>query len=304
MFKAPITLSQPVESFFVFLSVEKGLAQNSLVSYHFDLEKYQYYLCELGKKDLSSVTHDDLIRFLFYLKDRGLSASSISRHLSAIRGLHRYLVREGRLKEDVTERMDSLKLWKYLPEFLSVGEVEQLLSVPDIRRDQGIRDRTALEVLYATGMRVSELVNLRTGQVDLMAGVIRVVGKGNKERLVPFGRQAQKWLRRYLSNVRPKVDKKKSTDLFLTHRGKRMTRQNFWILLKRYLHQCRIQKHVTPHTLRHSFATHLLERGADLRVVQELLGHADISTTQIYTHLQTSRLKKIHTEFHPRAFYY
>lgn len=297
----PQSLSQPVEDFFVFLSVEKGLAKNSLVSYRFDLEKYLAYLSKLGKNDLSEVTHENVTDFLFHLKDKGLQATSIARHLASLRGLHRYLVREEKLKSDVTDRVDSLKLWKRLPEFLSVEEVERLLAAPDIQADQGIRDRTALELLYATGMRVSELVTLKTQQLDLTVGIIRVIGKGSKERLVPVGKQAQKWLQRYLTTVRPRADKKKSPDLFLTNRGKGMTRQNFWTLLKHCLRQCRIQKHVTPHTLRHSFATHLLERGADLRVVQELLGHVDISTTQIYTHLETSRLKKIHEQFHPRS---
>ncbi len=291
-----------MESFLAFLSVEKGLSKNSLVSYRFDLTKYFQYLTKIKRPELNAVTHEDLTNFLFFLKDKeGMEATSIARHLSTIRGLHRYLVREGELKTDVTDRVDSLKLWKRLPEFLSVEEVERLLAAPDIHADQGIRDRTALELLYATGMRVSELVTLKTQQLDLTVGIIRVIGKGSKERLVPVGKQAQKWLQRYLTAVRPRGDKKNSPDLFLTNRGKGMTRQNFWTLLKRYLRQCRIQKHVTPHTLRHSFATHLLERGADLRVVQELLGHADISTTQIYTHLETSRLKKIHEQFHPRS---
>lgn len=290
-----------MESFLAFLSVEKGLAKNSLVSYRFDLGKYLVYLSNLGKNDLSEVTHENVTDFLFYLKDKGLEATSIARHLATLRGLHHHWVREGKLKTDVTDRVDSLKLWKRLPDFLSVEEVERLLAVPDIHADQGIRDRTALELLYATGMRVSELVTLKTQQLDLTVGIIRVIGKGSKERFVPVGKQAQKWLQRYLTAVRPRIDKKKSPDLFLTNRGKGMTRQNFWTLLKRYLRQCRIQKHVTPHTLRHSFATHLLERGADLRVVQELLGHVDISTTQIYTHLETSRLKKIHEQFHPRS---
>ena len=294
-------MKEEIESFLAFLAVEKGLAKNSLVSYRFDLKKYQQYLTDLGKQSFSTVTHDDLTSFLFHLKDKGMEATSITRHLTAIRGLHRFLVREGKLKEDVTERVDSLKVWKRLPDFLSVEEVEYLLATPDIRADRGIRDRTAMEVLYATGMRVSELVNLTTEQLDLMMGIIRVVGKGSKERLVPIGRQAKKWLERYLTMTRPKFDKGKSSDLFLTNRGRKMTRQNFWTLLKRYLRQCQIQKHVTPHTLRHSFATHLLERGADLRVVQELLGHVDISTTQIYTHMETSRLKKIHEDFHPRS---
>lgn len=290
-----------MESFLVFLSVEKGLSKNSLISYRFDLTQYFQYLTKIKKSDLNVVTHENLTNFLFFLKDQGMEATSIARHLSTIRGLHHYWVREGELKTDVTDQVDSLKLWKRLPEFLSVEEVERLLAVPDIHADQGIRDRTALELLYATGMRVSELVTLKTLQLDLTVGIIRVIGKGSKERFVPVGKQAQKWLQRYLTAVRPRIDKKKSPDLFLTNRGRGMTRQNFWILLKRYLRQCLIQKHVTPHTLRHSFATHLLERGADLRVVQELLGHVDISTTQIYTHLETSRLKKIHEQFHPRS---
>ncbi|MBI1976812.1 MAG: site-specific tyrosine recombinase XerD [Candidatus Omnitrophica bacterium] len=290
-----------LEGFLAFLSVEKGLSKNSLVSYRFDLIQYFQYLTKIKKLDLSLVKHEDLTNFLFHLKDQGMEASSIARHLSAIRGLHRYLVREGTLKNDITEKVDSLKLWKRLPEFLTVEEVEKLLAAPDLKTDQGIRDRTALELLYATGMRVSELVNLKMEQLDMMVGIVRVFGKGSKERLVPVGKQAQKWIQRYLTVVRPQFDKKRSSDLLLTNRSKGMTRQNFWTLLKRYLRQCRIQKHVTPHTLRHSFATHLLERGADLRVVQELLGHVDISTTQIYTHLETSRLKKIHEQFHPRS---
>ncbi len=294
-------LKKLIEDYLTFLSVEKGLAKNSLVSYQFDLKKYLEYLVDLGKSDFSSVTHQDLTNLLFQLKERGLSAASIARHLSAIRGLHHYLVREGIIKEDVTDRVGSLKLWKRLPEFLSVDEVEQLLSAPNVKTDQGFRDRTSLEVLYATGMRVSELIHLRLQDLDLSAGVIRCLGKGAKERLIPLGRQAQKWLERYLLAIRPKFDKARSSAVFLTRRGKEMTRQNFWILLKRYIRHCHIKKRVTPHTLRHSFATHLLERGADLRIVQELLGHSDIATTQIYTHLHTSRLKRIYEQFHPHS---
>jgi integrase/recombinase XerD len=295
-------MKELVEEFLNYLSVERGLSDNTISAYRADLYKYAQY-AEAKKRRLhfQEITRSDIRDYMMSQKDNGLSASSISRNLVSIRVFHRFLQREGYIKEDITSVLDSPKPWKHLPEALSVSEVEEILKKPNLRNWMGIRDKAALELMYATGLRVSELVNLGIDNINLDIGFIRCVGKGKKERIVPVGKEAQESLRRYISKVRPKLLKQGvSNFLFLSRLGKRISRQSFWKMIKRYTGLAGIKKDITPHTLRHSFATHLLERGADLRVVQEMLGHADISTTQIYTHINKERLKSIHHKYHPR----
>ena len=297
-----MAIKDMVEVFLDYLSVERGLSDNTISAYRSDLYKYVDYL-ENKKKclHLDETTRSDIRDYMMSQKDRELSSNSISRNLVAIKVFHRFMVREKYIKEDVTSVLDSPKLWKHLPEALSILEVEELLKKPNIRNWMGIRDKAALEIMYATGLRVSELVNLETGSINLDVGFMKCIGKGNKERIVPLGRQSQQALSRYLEKVRPKLLKEGTTkSLFLSRLGKKISRQSFWKMIKRYARLAGIKKQITPHTLRHSFATHLLERGADLRVVQEMLGHADISTTQIYTHINKDRLKTIHHQYHPR----
>lgn len=291
-----------VEEFLNYLTVERGLSDNTISAYRTDLYKYTAYMQEKKKRlHLDAVNRSDIRDYMMYLKDAGLSANSVSRNLVSIKVLHRFLLRERFIKEDVTSVLDSPKLWKHLPDALSLPEVEEILKRPNLRNWMGIRDKAALELMYATGVRVSELVGLQVDSLNLEIGFIRCIGKGNKERIVPIGRQAKDALQRYLDRSRPKLVKADlSKALFLSRLGKKISRQSFWKMIKRYARMANIKKQITPHTLRHSFATHLLERGADLRVVQEMLGHADISTTQIYTHINKDRLKSIHHKFHPR----
>jgi integrase/recombinase XerD len=238
---------------------------------------------------------------MLYEKDKGLSANSIARRLAAIKVFYRFLVRERILKDDPTSLIDSPRLWKKIPDTLSLNELDALLKQPNIRDKQGIRDRAILETLYATGMRVSEAVNLKVDNINLEIGFLRCIGKGNKERVIPVGRKAIISIHRYLELSRPQLLRKKESEfLFLNRFGKKISRQSLWKMIKKYARAARIKKSIRPHTLRHSFATHLLERGADLRSVQEMLGHANISTTQIYTHINKERLKTIHRLFHPR----
>lgn len=291
-----------MESFLNYLSVERSLSNNTIAAYRRDLVKYVSCLEESGINSLSQSTRKDISDFMFRLKDNGLNASSIARNLAAIKVFYRFLVRERILKADPSSLLDSPRLWKRIPDALSFQEVEDLLKGPSLRQTQGIRDRAILEVMYATGMRVSEAVNLKVTDVNLDAGFTRCIGKGSKERIVPLGKQAIAALRRYLEAARPKLLKKSQAEtiLFLSRLGKRVSRQSFWKIIKAYARKARIKKNIRPHTLRHSFATHLLEGGADLRSVQEMLGHADISTTQIYTHIDKNRLKLIHKTYHPR----
>ena len=290
-----------IKSFLNFVSIEKGLSKNTLLSYARDLRRYAAFLKKRKLAELTRVGREDITDFLLEEKDRGLSARSVARALVAVRMLHRFLTQEGRLKEDAAELLETPKLWKTLPEVLSVAEVEVLLKSPSGRNLQGLRDQACLELMYAAGLRASEVTGLKLGQLNFEEGIVRVTGKGEKERMVPVGRPARQSLRRYLDRARNRWVKEGQEDaLFVTHFGRKMSRQAIWKILRKYAKKSGLQKKVYPHILRHSFATHLLENGADLRVVQELLGHADISTTQIYTHMDKSRLKGIHKKFHPR----
>jgi integrase/recombinase XerD len=290
-----------VDRFLEHLVVERGLAQNSLDAYRRDLTRYAAYL-RMRRKAATSLDRTVIPRYLLALREAGLNPRSVARHLSAIRQFHRFLVREGIVAEDPTAHLESPRPWRRLPGVLSSAEVERLLAPRPLQSPQAFRDRAMLEVLYASGLRVSELVGLRLSDLDFSVGVVRVLGKGNKERLVPLGEAAIESLRAYLTQARPRLEKgRAATHLFLGRHGRGLTRQMFWILLKRYVRSAGITKRVTPHTLRHSFATHLLEGGADLRAVQLMLGHADIGTTQIYTHVSRSRLMAIHQKYHPRG---
>ncbi len=285
------------------LWLEDGLSRNTLESYRRDLDKYAAWLAEQRGQSLVQSTHADIQAYLAYLfVVQKAKSSSSGRNLSSLKRLYRYLLRQGRIAADPTLQIDPPKLPVRLPKSLSEQDVEQLLAAPDAETPLGLRDRTMFEVLYATGLRVSELVGLRISQVSMDMGIVRVMGKGNKERLVPLGEEALDWLRRYFADGRGALlGIQLSDDLFITARGERMTRQMFWYLIKKHAKQGGLNKPLSPHTLRHAFATHLLNHGADLRVVQLLLGHADISTTQIYTHVARERLKQLHAMHHPRG---
>ncbi len=294
-------MKELITTFLDYLSVERGLSSNTIVSYRKDLEFYIDFLTSCHRDSLSKITKNDITNFMLAQKDKGISTNSVVRRLAAIRMFHRFLAREKILKNDPSDLIDSPKLWKKIPDTLSLNEVNALLSQPDVRNRQGSRDKAILETLYATGMRVSEAVNLKVDSVNLDIGFLRCIGKGNKERIIPLGTKAISSIKRYLKISRPLLSKKRESEfLFLNRFGKKISRQSLWKLIKKYAHQARIKKSIGPHILRHSFATHLLERGADLRSVQEMLGHANISTTQIYTHINKERLKTIHRMFHPR----
>ncbi len=283
------------------LSIEKGLSKNTTLSYGRDLKRYTAFLKKNGIVAPVDVTRKEIMDFLLSERDRELSPVSVARELVAVRMFHRFLVSEGRLAEDVTESLEAPKLWKHLPEVLSVQEMETLLKAPNLRKAQGIRDQAMLEFMYATGSRATEVVTTKVGSLNFETGYVRIRGKGEKERMVPVGKSARQSLERYLEKVRPVWLKGRAEEaLFLSRQGKKMSRVSVWMILKKYAKHAGIQKEIYPHIFRHSFATHLLEGGADLRVVQELLGHSDIATTQIYTHIEKSRLKSIHAKFHPR----
>lgn len=294
-------MKELIDSFLDYLSVERALAKNTILAYRQDLNMYLDFMAKRRIEALSKITKNDIVEFMLFEKDNGVSPTSISRRLAAIRMFHRFLSRERVLKSDPTVLIDSPKLWKKVPDTLSLNEVEALISQPQVRDHQGARDKAILETLYATGMRVSESADLKTNNVNLDIGFLRCIGKGNKERIIPLGKKAIQSINRYLEFSRPYFLKKKTSEyLFINRSGARLSRQSVWKLIKRYAKEAKIKKPIKVHTLRHSFATHLLERGADLRSVQEMLGHSNISTTQIYTHIDKERLKTIHKQFHPR----
>lgn len=294
-------MNELIEEFLGYLSVERGLSENTLASYKSDLAKFFKYLRSRHIMAIQKVSRQTITSFMLSEKDKGLSANSVSRELACLKTFFKFLIREGKIKEDVTSVIESPKLWKRLPSTLNLDEVETLLKTPNVRDLIGARDKASLELMYATGMRVSELIKLKMNDLNMDVGFVKCFGKGDKERIVPFGRKAKESIVRYLDRSRTALLKKKvSNFLFLTRLGKPMSRQAFWKTIKKYARLTGIKKEITPHSLRHSFATHILERGADLRVVQEMLGHSDISTTQIYTHVSKDRLKSIHHKFHPR----
>lgn len=283
------------------LAYERGLSENTVEAYSRDLRDYLSYLESIGGR-LCDVRPRDVAGFLAYLQSLGKATTTIARRLAAVRGLHEYLIEAGIRSDNPTRQLDSPRKGRELPGVLSESEVEALLNAPDVSKTLGVRDKAMLETLYATGLRVSELLALEVGHVDWDVGYVRCVGKGDKERIVPLGDVALRWLREYITNVRGSLMRRGDVRaLFLSTRGEKMTRQGFWKIIKKYARQAGIRQDVSPHTLRHSFATHLLTHGADLRVVQELLGHADISTTEVYTHLDRRHLRRVFERSHPRA---
>jgi integrase/recombinase XerD len=291
-----------IDEFCDALWLEDGLARNTLEAYRSDLSHFAAWLEAQHRKKLIEGDVADIQAYLGHLFRKKTRASSAARLLSSLKRFYRYCLRQGRIKADPTLRIDSPKLPRGLPKSLTEEDVENLLAAPRAEKALGLRDRAMLETLYASGLRVSELVALKLRQVSQDMGVVRVVGKGSKERLVPLGEEAIAWIRQYLKEARPDLlGGRAADDLFVTARGSAMTRQMFWHLLRRYAAQAGLKKPISPHTLRHAFATHLLNHGADLRVVQLLLGHSDISTTQIYTHVARERLKQLHAKHHPRG---
>jgi integrase/recombinase XerD len=281
--------------------MERGLSSNTLAAYRADLVALGRWLA-LRQVPLVKTSRADLMGFIAVRAEAGARPRSTARQLSSFRRFFRYLMREGLVQEDPTAQIAMPKIGRSLPRSLTEAEVESLLGAPSVADPLGYRDRTMLELLYATGLRVSELVNLKLQQVNVTQGVIRVLGKGNRERLIPLGEEAVRWLKAFTSGPRGEILLERSTDyLFPTRRGDRMTRQAFWHIIKRYARKASINKDLSPHSLRHAFATHLLNHGADLRVVQMLLGHSDLSTTQIYTHVARERMKELHAQHHPRG---
>lgn len=286
---------QWVERYLQFLRIEKGVSPNTVDAYRYDLTLYTQHLANTALVQAQASHVSSFIRFMY---DRGLKPRSAARAIAAVRGLHRFLILENATSTNPTATVDAPKWWKPLPNFLTLDEVDRLLAIPDGTVPSGIRDKAMLEVIYATGLRVSELVGLRMDGLNLEGGFVRCIGKGSKERVIPLGVPAAEAVAVYLRSGRPKVA---SELVFLSDRGRPLTKEHFEQTVRKYAAMAGIRKKVTPHVLRHSFATHLLERGADLRAVQMMLGHADISTTEIYTHVVKERLKEIYKAFHPRA---
>ncbi|MBN1794690.1 MAG: site-specific tyrosine recombinase XerD [Candidatus Omnitrophica bacterium] len=296
-------MEKVVDEFLGFLSIEKGYSKNTLHAYRRDLVRFVTFLSQQKIAAVTDIQRVHISEFMLSEKDRGLATSSISRSLATVKSFFKFLVAERYLETNIAAFVDSPKLWQNLPDCLSQDEVARLLSQPNTHKKKGVRDRALLELLYASGLRVSEAVNLRLEHINTEAGFIRCQGKGGRERIVPIGKMALRYLRMYLDGARPYFLKGHGgtiREMFISQLGRKISRQSIWKIIKKYAREAGIRKKIMPHTLRHSFATHLLERGADLRVVQEMLGHADISTTQIYTHVDRERLKSIHRRFHPR----
>lgn len=284
-----------------YLQLERQMAANTIQSYRRDLLHYTTHLTAQPVLAVTDITHSHVTEYLDLLHQMGLHAASISRHLSAIRGFHQFLLGEEIVRQDPTADITVPKPWMRIPDVLDITEIERILQQPDIQTATGLRDRGVLECLYATGTRVSELVTLHGSDIFWDDEFVRVFGKGGKERLIPIGQSALYWIKKYMEEVRaPLAQRGKSRDIvFLNRFGQQLSRQSVWILIQKYVRAAGVQKKVGPHSFRHSFATHLIEGGADLRAVQEMLGHADISTTQIYTHLDREFLKEVHRHFHP-----
>ena len=291
-----------LESFLDHISLERGLSINTRKAYADDLRQFLGWLDQKGVTSLNQVSRKQILDHLMAMKARGMTTNSISRHLVSIKVFFRFLQQEGLLDRNVTDTMDSPKLWKILPDTLSEKEVDLLLRAPDMRKPLGVRDRAILEMFYASGLRVSELANLQLSDLHMDDGYIRVIGKGRKERVIPVAQGSANILECYLGEIRPMLcENPKLRNVFVSQRETALCRQRLWQIIKKYTKEAGIMKNVTPHTLRHSFASHLLQNGAPLRVIQEMLGHADIATTQIYTHVNPERLKSIHQKFHPRS---
>jgi integrase/recombinase XerD len=286
--------------FLEYLAVEKGLARNTILSYARDIRKLLGFV-KAGKLVWNRVSEETIVRFIHRESRAGLSARSLARLISALRSFFKFLVLSGFVKKDPSSQLTTPSTWLSLPKFLTVKEVEELLRAPDDKKPRGVRDRAMLEVLYGSGLRVSELASLKLAEVNLEDGFLICRGKGGKERIVPLGRSACGAVGRYLAEVRPLVVSGERDELFLSRRGKPFTRQGLWKLIRQHAREAGLAAKISPHILRHSFATHLLERGADLRSVQLMLGHSQITTTQIYTHVSRDRIRRVYDQFHPRA---
>ena len=293
-------MSNYLPRFVNYLRVERGLSPRTVEAYRRDVGKFLQH-CQARRLEPTRIERAQLVDFLGQLYKQGLDARTVARQLVSLRVFYRFLLQEEAVAADPTAEVASPRVWKRLPGYLTLEEVERLLRQPDRRTPAGLRDAAMLELLYATGLRVSELVGLEVSDLQLEMGTVRCLGKGSKERVVPVGREAVNALREYLAAGRAKLARRPSSALFVSQRGRALTRHGFWKILRAYGRQAAIRSRLTPHRLRHSFATHLLERGADLRSVQLLLGHADISTTQIYTHVAQERLKQVYRAHHPRA---
>lgn len=289
-----------LKDFLDYLTLERGLSENTAKAYRSDIEKFYKFLDGNGI-ELKSVKREQISDYLWAQREENKESSTVARNLIALKVFFKYLSREGYLQEEPTAVMESPRLWKKLPHTLSVDETRRLLESAQGEEPQILRDRAILELLYASGLRISELVNLKLNDLNFEVGFLKSRGKGGKERIVPLGSKAISYLKKYLSSARGEYLKGPSEYLFLNRSGKKISRQSCWKMIKKYANLAGIKKKISPHTLRHSFATHLLERGADLRAVQEMLGHANISTTQIYTHIDKEHLKQIHRKYHPRA---
>jgi len=295
-------IDENIDFYLNHLKVERQLAKNSVEAYGHDLRRLSEFLVKKGKSDISKVDESSILSFLVLLHEEGLTSRSVTRALVVLRGFFGFLFREKRIGKNPTEQIEFPGRWKKLPHFLSIQQVDDLLAQPDRRTVLGIRDHAILQLFYASGLRISEMCGLTTDRINLQQGYCLPLGKGSKERVVPIGGEAIAAITEYLNESRSKLAGKHLTDgFFLSRRGRNISRQRLWEIIKGYAKSSGIRINVTPHMLRHSFATHLIERGADLRVIQVMLGHADISTTQIYTHVSRKHLKELHKKFHPRA---
>jgi integrase/recombinase XerD len=292
-----------LKEYLAHIKLEKNLSQNTVVSYKNDINVFITFLKDLRIDDPSNISSDHIRAFFKTIKELGLSGSSSARYFSSLKGFFLYLLKNKYILINPVEKITAPKISKKLPGVLSIPEVEKILSTPEVDDKLGLRDKTILELFYACGTRVSELINLKVNDLFLDDEIIRVIGKGSKERLIPIGSSAIKWIGEYLRKSRPLLMKKSKSEnnLFLNSRGSKLSRMGVWKIINRYVMQAGIKKDIHPHTFRHSFATHLLEGGADLRAVQEMLGHADISTTQIYTHIDRDYIKQVHKQYHPRG---
>ncbi len=295
-------MEKTIREFIYYLNVERGLSENTLNSYSRDLKNFLDFIQDQNVSKWNDVKRTHIMKYLIHMRNSGKAASTITRNIASVRSFFQFLIQEGMISENPSTDLETPKQEKKLPEILTPDEVDKLLSKPNTTDFRGKRDKAMLELLYASGMRVSELINLNVEHIDTQNGYILCRGKGEKERIVPLGKLAISSVTDYLTKSRPQMRKDLSEpSLFLNHHGRRLSRQGFWKILKKYAEKIGIKNKITPHTLRHSFATHLLENGADLRAVQEMLGHSDISTTQIYTQLTKQRLKDVYSKSHPRA---
>ncbi len=293
--------SELIDQFLDWIWLESGLSPHTINAYRTDLQQFSKWLT-VRKTSLAQSSREDILAYLSHRMEQGVQSRTIARFLSTMKRYYQHAIQQKWIETNPVKDVAMPKTMRHLPKVISEEDVEKLLSAANTKTNYGLRDRAMLETLYATGLRVSELVNLTLSEINLQAGVVRVIGKGNKQRLVPMGAEAIRWVEKYLEQSRPELLKKQITDaVFLSSRGTAMTRQAFWQLIKKYAAQIKIKTGLSPHTLRHAFATHLLNHGADLRTTQMLLGHADLSTTQIYTHVANERLKSLHAKHHPRG---